>query len=95
MNAYEGCATASDTAGNLLFYTDGATVWNANHVPMLNGNGLNGLGSTQAAIVVPAPLNLNKYYIFTVDTNGGVRGFCYNEVDMTLNGGLGDVRISF
>lgn len=93
MNAYEGCATASDTAGNLLFYTDGATVWNANHVPMLNGNGLNGLGSTQAAIVVPAPLNLNKYYIFTVDTNGGVRGFCYNEVDMTLNGGLGDVTV--
>ncbi len=91
MNAYEGCATASDTSGKLLFYTDGGTVWNANHVPMLNGTGLNGFGSTQAAIIVPYPLNLNLYYIFTVDTNGGPKGLCYNIVDMTLNGGLGDI----
>jgi len=93
MNAYEGCASVSDTAGNLLFYTDGAIVWNANHVPMPNGNSLKGFGSTQAAIIVPAPLNLNKYYIFTVDTNGGIRGLCYSEVDMTLNGGLGDITL--
>ena len=39
----EQCATVSHpTTGNLLFYTDGVTVWNANNAPMPNGNGLNG-----------------------------------------------------
>ncbi len=28
----EGCASISDSDGNLLFYTDGTTVWNRNHV---------------------------------------------------------------
>ena len=71
MNAFEGCATISDTAGNLLFYTNGNMVWNKNHNTMPSGNSLNGDGAaTQTAIIVPAPQNLNKYYIFTVDTNG-------------------------
>ncbi len=94
MNAFEGCATISDTAGNLLFYTNGNMVWNKNHTAMPSGNALNGDGAaTQTAIIVPAPQNLNKYYIFTVDTNGGARGLCYSEVDMSLNGGLGDVTV--
>ncbi len=94
MNAFEGCATISDTTGNLLFYTNGNMVWNKNHVAMPAGNSLNGDGAaTQTAIIIPAPQNLNKYYIFTVDTNGGPRGLCYSEVDMTLNGGLGDVTV--
>lgn len=94
MNAFEGCATISDTAGNLLFYTNGNMVWNKNHNTMPTGNALNGDGAaTQTAIIVPAPQNLNKYYIFTVDTNGGTRGLCYSEVDMSLNGGLGDVTV--
>ncbi|MEX0361238.1 MAG: hypothetical protein AB3N10_09680, partial [Allomuricauda sp.] len=28
LNTREGCATISDAAGNLIFYTDGSTVWN-------------------------------------------------------------------
>ncbi|NCG29475.1 MAG: hypothetical protein GWP27_03280 [Bacteroidetes bacterium] len=27
LNTQEGCATISDNAGDLLFYTDGITVW--------------------------------------------------------------------
>ncbi len=38
--AFEGVGTLSDTAGNLLFYTDGNNVFNANHVLMPNGDGL-------------------------------------------------------
>lgn len=94
MTAFEGCATISDPNGVLQFYTNGNIVWNRNHLPMPGGNGLNGDGAaTQTAIIVPAPGNANEYYIFTVDTNGGPRGLCYSVVDMTLNGGLGDVTI--
>jgi hypothetical protein len=40
MNPWEGCASISDAAGNLLFYTDGLSVWNKTHVIMANGTGL-------------------------------------------------------
>ncbi len=33
----EGCATISDAAGKLLFYTDGSTFWNRNHKIMSTG----------------------------------------------------------
>ena len=53
INTVEGCATISDAAGNLLFYTDGITVYNKNHVVMANGTGLNGnSSSTQSAIII-------------------------------------------
>ena len=27
LNTFEGCSTFSDNSGNLLFYSDGTTVW--------------------------------------------------------------------
>jgi hypothetical protein len=42
----EGCSSASDSSGNLLFYTDGITVWNKNNTPMPNGTRL--FGGTSA-----------------------------------------------
>jgi hypothetical protein len=38
----EGCATISNSSGQLLFYTDGITIYNKNHVVMINGTGLMG-----------------------------------------------------
>ena len=35
MNAPEGCSSISDKSGNLLFYTNGVTVYNRNHQTML------------------------------------------------------------
>ncbi|OEJ98851.1 hypothetical protein A8C32_06595 [Flavivirga aquatica] len=100
LNTDEGCTTISDSDGNLLFYTDGITVWDKNHNPMPNANAALGNGlfgdpsSSQSAIVVPKPNDSNIYYIFTVDTviqNDPDRGFNYSIVDLSLNGGLGDV----
>ncbi|MFN8283403.1 MAG: gliding motility-associated C-terminal domain-containing protein [Chitinophagales bacterium] len=104
LNTLEGCSSISDASGNLLFYTDGIQVWNRNHVVMSNGTNLKGdPSSTQSGIIVPKPGNPNIYYIFTVDMQGGMalfaggdadgvsNGFMYSEVDMTLNGGLGNV----
>lgn len=93
----EGCTSISDENGNLLFYTDGSTVFNKNHDIMLNGTGLIGdFSSTQSAIIVPKPQNPTIYYIFTVDeqitqNNPVNRGLNYSEVDMSLDGGLGAI----
>ena len=44
--ASEGAASVADPiTGELLFYTDGVTVWNANNNPMPNGTGLLGSSS--------------------------------------------------
>jgi len=94
LNTNEGCSSASDGSGNLLFYTDGITVWDSTHTPMPNGTGLlAGSSSTQAALVVKDPAATSEYYIFTTDEIGGPNGFRYSKVDMTLNGGLGDVTL--
>ena len=47
MIAASGCATLSDAAGNLLFYTNGEQVWNRQHQVMAGGQSLG--GNTRAA----------------------------------------------
>lgn len=95
LNTFEGCATISDFQGDLLFYTDGVSVWDKTHNIMPNGNDLLGNpSSTQSAIIIPKPNNINQYYIFTVDDNPNAvssDGINYSVVDLTLNSGLGDV----
>lgn len=73
INTNEGCSSMSDSNGQLLFYTDGRTVWDRNHIIMPNGDYGNNTGllgdpsSTQSAIIVPKKGSPNIYYIFTVD----------------------------
>lgn len=91
LSTNEGCATISDADGNLLFYTDGVSVWNKNHLMMSNGDSLNGHSSaSQSAIIVPRPSSSN-YYVFTVAQGGSLSGLQYSEVDMSMGNGLGDV----
>ncbi|WP_103919377.1 hypothetical protein, partial [Candidatus Venteria ishoeyi] len=92
VNAQGGSATISDSNGNLLFYTNGMTVWNKNHNPMPNGSGLLGHASaTQNSIIIPKPGSPNIYFVFTNDKSDGTEGLRYSEVDISLAGGLGDV----
>ena len=89
----EGSASISDSAGNLLFYTDGIYVWNANNNTMPNGWGLyGGTSSTQSALIVPAPGSDSLYYIFTTGQQLEF-GLYYSIVDMSLQSGLGDVSV--
>lgn len=93
MSTYEGCATICDSFGNLLFYTDGLTVFNKNHVAMPNGTGLKGhSSSSQSAVIVKKPGTKDVYVIATVDYQGQSDGLQYSEVDMSLQGSLGDVN---
>lgn len=94
INTQEGCASISDTTGNLVFYTDGVTVWDKNHLVMPNGTGLFGYSSsTQSALIVPKPGSTSQYYIFTAPEYNSSNAFCYSTVDMNLNSGNGDVVI--
>jgi gliding motility-associated-like protein len=90
----EGSSSIADNNGNILFYTDGETVYNRNHQPMPNGTGLLGdYSSAQSAIIIPKPGSTRLYYIFTASevNHQYLEGYNYNIVDMNLNGGLGDV----
>jgi hypothetical protein len=93
----EGSASVADRlTGALLFYTNGVTVWNANNQVMSNGTGLLGgtaalLSSTTAAVIVPKPGSISLFYIVTIDEQFNGNGVRYSVVDMTLNGGLGDI----
>lgn len=95
LSSIEGSASISDLNGNLLMFTDGATVWDANNNVMPNGTGLMGhQSSVQSAVIVPHPGNADRYFIFTAGTSledNGLIGIRFSEVDMTLNGGFGDV----
>ncbi|NAS11263.1 T9SS type B sorting domain-containing protein [Poritiphilus flavus] len=96
LNTLEGCASISDTFGNLLFYTDGIRVYNREHRTMPNGAGLYGdPSSTQSALIVPKPDDPDIFYIFTVDTSIGEGdpdfGLNFSIVDMSLADGLGDI----
>lgn len=92
LNTFEGVSSISDFNGNLLFYTDGMTVYNKNHSIMSNGSDLAGHpSSTQSAVIVPLPLSGTRYLVFTVDYVYNPGDLCYSIVDMSLNGGLGAV----
>ncbi len=91
----EGCSTISDKDGNLMFYTDGITVYDRKHQIMPNGTDLYGdPSSTQSGVIVPVPGDTNIYYIFTVsnlDKKDDGIGFYYSKVDMRLNDNWGNV----
>jgi hypothetical protein len=92
LNTLEGCATLSDGNGNLMFYTDGTTVYNKNHQIMLNGTGLKGHNSsTQSATIIQKPGSTTLFYVFTTTAVAMIDGLQYSEIDISLDGGLGAV----
>jgi gliding motility-associated-like protein len=105
INSNESTASVSDpSTGQLLFYTDGRKVWNANNQVMPNGANLSGgffNSCTQGALIVPFPEDNQRYYLFTLEELEALslvpvvdNGLRYSVVDMTLNGGLGDVQVA-
>ncbi len=90
----EASAIMSNQKGELLFYTNGETVWSKNHLVVSNGSDLGGNNSSQqGAIIVPKPGSSNLYYIFTTGAfeGGSDNGLMYSLVDINLNNGDGEI----
>jgi gliding motility-associated-like protein len=99
MVAPAGSGVMSDGTGNLLFYSNGDTVWSRNHTIMPNGTGLGGnrLGTDgPLAIRFPGspatPGGPTRYLLFTQDAQGGPKGLSYSEISIPV-GGQGEVVI--
>jgi gliding motility-associated-like protein len=99
LNTEEGSASICDNEGNLLFYTDGVTVYNRLHQIMPNGRNLWGSYTTTQTLIVPQPGNDAIYYVFTASPQYDYIfgpgtdsvGLHYSVVDMSLEGGFGNI----
>ncbi len=97
ISSNEACASIADVNGQLLFYTDGTTLWNRLHTSMpstiYTPSTFGTTSSAQGALIIPVPGYLTRYYVFSIisqeDDNRGQ--LFYSIVDLTLNNGLGDI----
>ena len=85
MNSPEAASTISDTNGDLLFYSNGVSVYNKEHDLMLNGAALGGDStSAQGALIVQVPGEETIFYQFTTDPAWGDQTFDlrYSMIDI-------------
>lgn len=95
-DALEGCATISDINGDLLFYTNGVTVWNREHEVMLNGDTIGGeISSAQNSLIMPYGDDQTMFYIFTTEQVYGDDEYAlrYSVVDMKGDTAMGEVVV--
>ncbi|WP_162342283.1 T9SS type B sorting domain-containing protein [Cyclobacterium salsum] len=80
-NIPAGVTTVSDQAGQVLFYTDGETVWDLNGNAMQNGENIGGDNlSTGSVLAIPVASDETLYYLFTTQQGAGGE----NEVNYSL-----------
>lgn len=87
----EGISSICDINGDLLFFTNGINVWNANRQVMPNGSGLIGNNSSSQILIVPKPGDCNIYYVFTTPSQNLAGISSYSTIDMRLDNGNGDL----
>lgn len=104
-NAFEGATAVSDAAtGDLLFYTTGHKSYNSLLVPMSNGDPVGLSNSLSQMVIVPWPDSPEKYFLVIPEVQAGISyvplhpaafSLYYAVIDMSLDGGLGDVASKF
>ncbi|WP_320669320.1 hypothetical protein [Patulibacter defluvii] len=99
-SAVEGSTVVTDVDGTLLFWSNGQQVYDRNSDLMPNGAGLLGNDSaTQTVAAFPAIGHPGRYFVVTTSAEASVNhgsgpgkgDLTYSVVDMTANGGLGEV----
>lgn len=96
MDSPEGCATISDEDGQLLFYSNGSTVWNKEHQIMSNGTNIGGDSTAaQSAMIIPFAEDNTMFYIFTTEEVYGDHTFNLKMsiVDMKKDTARGQVLV--
>ncbi|NHN24193.1 T9SS type B sorting domain-containing protein [Flavobacterium jejuense] len=91
-----GCSSISDSSGDLLFYTNGRTIWNKNHQIMDNGDNLQGdIEGVQTSIIIPKPNDPFTYYLFVTNSTPQmpVNGIFYSEIKFSPQNPLGLVTL--
>lgn len=91
---FESKTTWCDHNGNMLFTTDGLTVWGADESVLENGTGLMGNLSCRKGVGIMKAPGLNEfYYLITSDANenDNANGIRYSIIDAGENDGLGAV----
>jgi len=89
IGSYEAITHYEDGNGNLIFWFNSNGVYNANGDYMEGSWGILADASSAEICIAPHPTNPDLYYIFyNLQTCSSLH---YAVVDMTLNGGLGDV----
>jgi hypothetical protein len=83
-NIPAGTTTISDETGEVLFYTDGETVWDLNGNPMENGENIGGSNqASESVIAVPIPQQETVFYVFTTQRSAdGSSRVKYSVVDI-------------
>ena len=77
----------SPLTGDLLFYSDGETIYDASHEVIDGGIALNGdPGTGHPIVVVPNPTDLHSYFVFTKPAMGTMSQIRFSEVDMRAAG---------
>lgn len=92
LNTKEGSSTISNSKGELLFYSDGITIYNADgdEMPCLEGDceDLKGSSeSTQSVLIVPQPTCRGCEYLYNVFTTTSI-----NATDKVLTVSVVDMR---
>lgn len=104
LSTIEGSSSIANSKGQLLFYTDGITIYGKDGKPLkslvpgdtnavqipLDGS----THSTQSALIVPKPTCRGceyLYYVYTTSEIHGQKVLAYSVVDMRQNGGKGAI----
>lgn len=97
VGASRGTVSVSDKEGNLLFYSNGIEVFDRNHQVMPNGKFNDLIPSAHPVFTFLKPNSEHSYYLIYQETlfNSSTSTILkWLEIDMTLNNGLGDIRIN-
>ncbi|MCE7924355.1 MAG: T9SS C-terminal target domain-containing protein [Haliscomenobacteraceae bacterium CHB4] len=108
MSLEPSCTVMSDSSGNLLFYSNGCYIANANHQMMMNGDSIGkgylessfcetgGSPITQGIIALPKPESNHLYYLFYTDLEAPYEypiGLYFPLAPLTLYYSLIDINL--
>lgn len=88
----EGTSVISDRNGQVIFSTDGFSIFDKLNTDITPPGGIGGEnGSTQSALIIPVPGDETLYYIFTTREiyGSGTYEVRYSLYDLKLNNGVG------